>query len=80
MVTISRITINDDGHIVIPLQLNKRLKLQNNDWLRVSRKSDCTILIPARVEMDEEIVEDLIHQGILIDVIQMSKSRKYTAV
>ncbi|MDD2585889.1 MAG: AbrB/MazE/SpoVT family DNA-binding domain-containing protein [Syntrophomonadaceae bacterium] len=68
MATIASITIDDDGQIILPLELNKQLDLQNNDWLRVSIKSDHIVLIASKDELDEEVVEDLIRQGILIDI------------
>jgi hypothetical protein len=61
--------IDKDGQIIISLETCKELCLKNNDWLRVCVKSDHVELCPACVEVDESVIEDLIHQGILIDVI-----------
>lgn len=60
--------VDKDGQLVLPLEVCKKANLHNNDWLRVKIQPDCMLLIPSRVEIDEEIIEDFIHQGILINV------------
>lgn len=63
----STITIDEFGQIRIPLEVNKELKLQNNDWLKVSVKPDYIVIIPSKNELDEDLLEALKHEGILID-------------
>jgi len=62
------ITINELGHIQIPLELNRELNLMNNEQLIVSVKSDHIVIIPSCEEIDENLIEALIHDGIIIDV------------
>lgn len=62
----NKITINEDGQILIPLATNKSLGLQNRDWLKVNIKEEHIVLTPSR-EIDVELIEALIHEGILID-------------
>lgn len=60
------ITINKDGHILLPLEANEKLNLKHNDWIKVQVKLEHIALIPNRSEVDEELIEALIHEGILI--------------
>ena len=62
------LTIAEDGQIRLPLEVNQQLNLKNNDWLKVSIKSDHIVLIPPR-EVDEELIAALIHEGVLIEVL-----------
>ena len=68
MATITNITIDENGQILLPLEVNKQLNLQNNDWLKVNIKSDHIVLIPLKSGIDEELLDIIIHEGILIDV------------
>ena len=61
------LTIAEDGQILLPLEVNRQLNLKNNDWLKVSIKSDRIVLIPPR-EVDEELIAVLIHEGVIIQV------------
>lgn len=66
------ITINEHGQILLPLEVSQILNLQNNDVLKVKIESDRVILIPQTAEINdnafEEILEQIIHEGILIDI------------
>ena len=62
------ITIDENGQILLPLEVNNKLNLQNNDWLKVNIKSDHVVLIPLKSGIDEELLDIIIHEGILIDV------------
>ena len=64
----TNITIDENGQILLPLEVNKQLNLQNNDWLKVNIKSDHIVLIPLKSGIDEELLDIIIHEGILIDV------------
>ncbi|MDD3888423.1 MAG: AbrB/MazE/SpoVT family DNA-binding domain-containing protein [Syntrophomonadaceae bacterium] len=68
MCTVTSITIDEFGQIQIPLEVNQELNLQNNDWLKVSIKSDHIVMVPSRDVLDQELLDALIHEGILIDV------------
>jgi AbrB family looped-hinge helix DNA binding protein len=62
------ITIDENGQIRIPLEVNKELNFHNNEWVKVSVKSDHLVIIPTKDKLDEEYLAALIHDGILIDV------------
>jgi len=59
------IEIDEYGQILLPLEVNQQLNLKNNDWVKVNIKSDHILMIPLR-EADEELIEELIDQGILL--------------
>jgi len=59
-------TVYQNGQILIPIELNNKLFLQNNDWLQVKVTADYMVLIPSRV-VEAEIIEELIHEGVLIN-------------
>ena len=65
---IGSITIDEYGQILLPLEVNQQLNLQNNDWLKVNIKSDHIVLVPPKSGIDEELLDIIIHEGILIDV------------
>ncbi len=67
MATVASITVDEFGQILIPLEINQKLNLQNNDWLKVSLKSDHIVIVPSRDVLDNELLEDLIREGILIE-------------
>lgn len=60
------ITIDENGQILLPLEVNQYLNVQNCDWLQVRIQSDGIVIIPPK-ELDEETIKELIHAGILID-------------
>jgi bifunctional DNA-binding transcriptional regulator/antitoxin component of YhaV-PrlF toxin-antitoxin module len=60
------ITIDENGQIILPLELNQYLNLKSFEWLKVKIESDVIILVPPKA-LDEETIESLIHAGILID-------------
>ncbi|MEN6460128.1 MAG: AbrB/MazE/SpoVT family DNA-binding domain-containing protein [Syntrophomonas sp.] len=64
----STITIDESGHIRIPLEANQKLNLKDNDWLQVSVKSDHIEINPPSDELDEGLIETLIHEGVIIDI------------
>lgn len=66
MSIITRMTVDSDG-LKLPLELKEKLGLRHNDWIRVCIKSDHIKLITSRIELDKEILDQLIHEGILID-------------
>lgn len=72
MATTISITIDDFGQILLPLEVNKQLNLKNNDYLKVSIKSDQIVIVPFKSwfddELDEGLLKTLLHEGILIDV------------
>jgi|GEM_PF-985731 hypothetical protein len=71
MATTISITINDFGQMLLPLEVNKQLNLQNNDYLKVSIQSNLIVITPFKScldqELDEGLIETLLHEGILID-------------
>ncbi|GAB6181805.1 hypothetical protein JCM14036_31240 [Desulfotomaculum defluvii] len=65
------IRINEHGQILLPLEVSQILNLQNNDSLKVKIESDRVLLIPQTDGLNdnlEEILDQIIHEGILIDV------------
>ncbi len=62
----STITIDESGHLRIPMEVNQVLKLRNNELLKVSVKSDHILIIPSSSELDDDLIEALIHEGIII--------------
>jgi bifunctional DNA-binding transcriptional regulator/antitoxin component of YhaV-PrlF toxin-antitoxin module len=64
----STITIDEAGHIRIPLEANQKLNLEDNEWLQVSVKSDHIEINPSSEELDEDLIEALIHEGVIIDI------------
>lgn len=72
MATTISITIDDFGKILLPLEVNKQLNFKNDDYLKVSIKSNQIVLAPFEFwqeeELDEDILKTLIHEGILVDV------------
>jgi bifunctional DNA-binding transcriptional regulator/antitoxin component of YhaV-PrlF toxin-antitoxin module len=66
------ITIDENGQILLPLEVNQYLNVQNYDWLQVRIQSDGIVIIPPQ-ELDEEIVQELIRAGILIDIVPNSE-------
>lgn len=68
MITFTNLIIEDDGQILIPVEVNQHLNLKHNDWLRVNIESDYVVIIPPQIGLDEEMLEQLVHEGILIDV------------
>lgn len=60
------ITIEENGRIIIPLEVNQYLQLKTYDWLKVQIEPHGIVIIPPKA-LDEEAIEDLIHAGILID-------------
>ena len=65
---IGNITIDEYGQILLPLEVNQQLNLQNNDWLKVNIKRNYIVLVPLKSGIDEELLDIIIHEGILIDV------------
>jgi len=63
------ITINQDGHILLPLEIKEKLNLRHNDWFKASFKSEHIVLMHSKSEVDEELIEALIHEGVLIQAI-----------
>jgi bifunctional DNA-binding transcriptional regulator/antitoxin component of YhaV-PrlF toxin-antitoxin module len=68
MITFTNLIIEDDGKILIPLEVNQYLNLDHNDWLKVSIESDYIVINPPKIGLDEVLLEELVHEGILIDV------------
>lgn len=72
MATTISITIDDFGKIVLPLEVNEQLNFKNDDYLKVSIKSNQIVLAPLKFwfdeELDEEMLNTLIHEGILVDI------------
>jgi bifunctional DNA-binding transcriptional regulator/antitoxin component of YhaV-PrlF toxin-antitoxin module len=67
MSTVTSITIDEFGQIMLPLEVNQELNLQNNDWLKVNIRPDCIVMVPSRDALDTELLDELIREGILID-------------
>lgn len=63
------IQIGKDGQIILPIEINNELNLHDNDYLKVSIKEKHIELIPTRTELSEEIIQKLIHEGILLEVL-----------
>ncbi|MEA1961637.1 MAG: AbrB/MazE/SpoVT family DNA-binding domain-containing protein [Bacillota bacterium] len=61
-------TLDENGQISLPLEANHFLNLQSYDYLKVEIKSDSIILIPLKA-IDEESINQFIHEGILIQTI-----------
>lgn len=68
MITFTNFIVEDNGQILIPLEVNQYLNLEHNDWLKVSIESDYIVIIPPQNGLDEVLLEELVHEGILIDV------------
>lgn len=81
MATTISITIDDFGKIVLPLEVNEQLNFKNDDYLKVSIKSNQIVLAPLKFwfdeELDEEMLNTLIHEGILVDIEQLVEIIKF---
>jgi len=61
-------TIGKNGQMLqLPLEVNEKLRLKENDWFQACIKPEHIALIHSGSEVDEELLEALIHEGILID-------------
>ncbi|ACV62543.1 hypothetical protein Dtox_1686 [Desulfofarcimen acetoxidans DSM 771] len=65
---IDNITIDEYGQIMLPLEVNQQLNLKNNEWIKVNIKSDHILLVPSKPGIDEELLDIIMHEGILIDI------------
>ncbi len=69
MAIINRVTIDEFGQILLPLEANQELKLRNDSCLKVSITSDHIVLVPLTKDtIDNNLIEALIHEGILMDL------------
>ncbi|HWP97483.1 MAG TPA: hypothetical protein VN426_11615 [Syntrophomonadaceae bacterium] len=61
--------INEQWQVEIPVDLREKLQLKINDWVNIS------FLIDSREteEYYEPLLEDLAHDGVLIDIPLMNK-------
>ncbi|MEG6521811.1 AbrB/MazE/SpoVT family DNA-binding domain-containing protein [Desulfotomaculum sp. 1211_IL3151] len=64
--------INEHGQLLLPLEVGKLLNLQNDDLLKVTIESNYILLTLENIETKEDgvekILDNLIHEGILIDI------------
>lgn len=68
MADIASITIDEEyGQILVPLEIGQKLNLKNFDWLKVNVLTNKIVLSISREEVDDELIEALIHEGIIID-------------
>jgi len=69
MATVTGVSIDQFGQILLPLEANRELNLHNDDWLKVSIKSDHIVIAPqTRDTIDKNLIEALIHEGIVMDL------------
>ena len=66
MSIITNMTTDSDG-LKLPLELKEKLGLMHNDWFRVCIESDHIKLVASGFEPEKEILDQLIHEGVLID-------------
>lgn len=57
----------DNGQIRLPIEVSEKLNLKNFDWLKVNIKAGHPVLILEKSEEDEDLLDALIHEGVLID-------------
>lgn len=68
MSTITSITIDESGKILLPLEANQELKLHNGNCFKVSITSEHIVLAPlTNATVDQNLITALIHEGVLMD-------------
>jgi len=67
LITYSNLIIEHGKKLHLPIELNQYLNLADNELLRVKLESDYIVIAPIQTELDEEIFEELVHDGIVLE-------------
>lgn len=68
MIMYTNSAIGEGRKVCIPIQVTPFLNLKDNELLKVKMESDYIVMTPfPHTGLDEELFEELVHTGILMD-------------